>query len=75
MPPPVPPRAPSLPSLRTELLRSLGVLAVNFVTGSERLTRIAAGAAELFTLRYSRKQEYESDDLAIGSPDLHACMA
>jgi predicted Zn-dependent protease len=50
---------------RRSFWRSLGVLAVNLVTGSERLTRIAAGAAELFTLRYSRKQEYESDDLAI----------
>jgi predicted Zn-dependent protease len=51
---------------RRSFWRSLGVLAVNLVTGSERLTRIAAGAAELFTLRYSRKQEFESDDLAIG---------
>lgn len=47
------------------LLRDLGVLAVGLLTGSERLTRIAGRAAEYFTLRYSRSQEYESDDLGI----------
>jgi predicted Zn-dependent protease len=50
---------------KRSLLRELGVIAVGLVTGSERLTRIAGGAAQLFTLRYSRKQEYESDDLGI----------
>lgn len=47
------------------LLRQLGVLAVAVATESETLTRIAGGAAELFTLRYSRKHEHESDDHAI----------
>ena len=47
------------------LLRSLGVWAVGAITGSEDLTRIAGRAAEFFTLRYSRKQEYEADDLGI----------
>jgi predicted Zn-dependent protease len=50
---------------KRSLLRSLGVLAVALVTGSERLTEIAGRAAGYFTLRYSRKQEYESDDLGI----------
>ena len=45
--------------------RSLGVMAVEALTGSERLTRIAGRAAEYFTLRYSRKQEYEADDLGV----------
>jgi predicted Zn-dependent protease len=45
--------------------RSLGVMAVEAITGSERLTRIAGRAAEYFTLRYSRKQEYEADDLGV----------
>ena len=45
--------------------RGLGVLAIGLVTGSERLTRIAGGAAQYFTLRYSRNQEYESDTLGI----------
>jgi len=50
---------------RRSIWRSLGVLAVGLVTGSERLTRLAAGAAEFFTLRYSRSQEYEADDLGV----------
>jgi predicted Zn-dependent protease len=50
---------------RRSLWRSLGVLAVGLVTGSERLTSMAGRAAEFFTLRYSRTQEYEADDLAI----------
>jgi predicted Zn-dependent protease len=45
--------------------RGLGVIAVGFFTGSETLTRIAGQAAQYFTLRYSRNQEYESDDLGI----------
>jgi predicted Zn-dependent protease len=50
---------------RRSIWRSLGVLAVGLVTGSEELTRLAAGAAEFFTLRYSRTQEYEADDLGV----------
>lgn len=47
------------------ILRELGVIAVGLVTGSDRLTRLAGQAAQYFTLRYSRTQEYESDDLGI----------
>jgi predicted Zn-dependent protease len=47
------------------LWRSIGVWAVGTVTGSEDLARIAGRAAEYFTLRYSRKQEYEADDLGV----------
>lgn len=50
---------------KRSLWRGLGVMAVGLLTGSETLTRIAGGAAEFFTLRYSRKQEFESDDLGI----------
>ena len=50
---------------RRSILRQLGVAAVALLTESERLTRIAGEAAQYFTLRYSRKQEYESDDLGI----------
>jgi predicted Zn-dependent protease len=46
-------------------LRELGVLAVGLVTGSDRLAQVAARAAGLFGLRYSRRQEYEADDLGI----------
>ena len=50
---------------RRSLWRSIGVWAVGTITGSEDLTRIAGQAAEYFTLRYSRKQEYEADDLGV----------
>ena len=46
------------------LWSTLGVIAIS-LTGSEQLTRLAAGAAQLFTTRYSRTQEYESDELGI----------
>src|SRR5690349_16089921 len=39
---------------RRSLWRSLGVIAVGVLTGSERLTQIAGAASGLFTLRYSR---------------------
>ncbi len=45
--------------------RGLGVAAVQLITGSERLTQIAGAAAGLFTLRYSRAQEFEADDLGV----------
>ena len=45
--------------------RQLGVAAVAVLTGSETLTRMAGQAAEFFGLRYSRAQEYESDDIGI----------
>lgn len=44
--------------------RALGVFAVS-LTGSERLTRLASQAATYFTFRYSRAQEYQSDDLGL----------
>ncbi|HWH23094.1 MAG TPA: M48 family metallopeptidase, partial [Allosphingosinicella sp.] len=50
---------------KRSIWRGLGVVAVGVLTGSQTLTRLAGGAAEFFTLRYSRKQEYESDDLGI----------
>ena len=49
---------------RRSVWRNLGVAAVS-LTGSERLTRLAGQAAQFFGLRYSRKQEYESDDLGL----------
>ena len=50
---------------RRSFWRTLGVVAVGVVTGSQRLTQIAGAAAGLFTLRYSRSQEYEADDLGL----------
>lgn len=46
------------------LWSALGVLAVS-LAGYESLTRFAAGAAQLFGLRYSRDQEHEADELGI----------
>jgi len=50
---------------KRSFLRGLGVMAVGLITGSERLTQLVGNAAQYFTLRYSRGQEYESDDLGI----------
>jgi predicted Zn-dependent protease len=50
---------------RRSVVRGLGVAAISAVTGSERLSRIAGATAALFTLRYSRKHEYEADDLGV----------
>jgi len=50
---------------KRSLWRGLGVMAVGLITRSERLTQLAGNAAGFFTLRYSRKQEFESDDLGI----------
>jgi predicted Zn-dependent protease len=43
----------------------IGALAVGVITGSETLANMAARGAQFYTLSYSRKQEYESDDLGI----------
>ncbi|HEX7753061.1 MAG TPA: M48 family metalloprotease [Novosphingobium sp.] len=51
--------------MKRSLLRSLGVLAVGAITGSDQLTRIAGQAAGFFDLRYSRTHEYEADDLGL----------
>ena len=50
---------------RRSMWRGLGVAAVQLITGSERLTQLAGAAAGLFTLRYSRGQEFEADDLGV----------
>ena len=50
---------------RRSVLRNLGVIAVSVLTGSENLSSIASAAAGYFTLRYSRKHEYEADDLGL----------
>jgi len=49
---------------RRSIWRTLGVIVVS-LTGSEQLTRLASQAAQYFTFRYSRRQEYESDELGI----------
>lgn len=49
---------------RRSIWRTLGVIAVS-LTGSQQLTQLASQAAQYFTLRYSRNQEFESDALGI----------
>jgi predicted Zn-dependent protease len=50
---------------RTNILSQLGAMIVGAVTGSGQLGQLAAQGAQLYTLRYSRSQELESDDLGI----------
>src|SRR5688572_7085724 len=50
---------------RTGLLSQLGALLVGVVTGSGQLAQVAAQGAQLFSLRYSRNQELEADDLGV----------
>ena len=52
---------------RRSVWRNLGVAAVGVLTGSERLAGLAGEAAAFFGLRYSRKQEYEADDLGLAT--------
>ena len=47
------------------LIGQLSVFAIALITGSDRLTQMAGKAATFFTLRYSRSQEYEADDLGL----------
>ena len=50
---------------RREMLRNLGVAAIGAITGSRELSHLAGTAATYFTLRYSRKHEYEADDFGL----------
>lgn len=49
---------------RRTIWTTLGVVAAS-VTGSQRLTRLASQAGQYFGLRYSRRQEYQADDLSV----------
>jgi predicted Zn-dependent protease len=50
---------------RTGLLSQLGALVVGVLTGSGQLAQIAGQAAQVYSLSYSRNQEFESDTLGI----------
>lgn len=47
------------------VLSGLGALAVGVLTGSGELAQLAAQGAQLYTLRFSRTQEFQSDDLGV----------
>lgn len=46
-------------------LSGLGAIAVGVLTGSGELAQLAGQAAQVWTLSYSRDQEFESDDLGV----------
>ncbi len=46
-------------------LSTLGALIVGVATGSGQLAQLAGQAAQLYTLNYSREQEFQSDDLGV----------
>lgn len=50
---------------QTATLGGLGALVVGILTGSGELAQVAAQAAQLYTLSYSRDQEFEADDLGV----------
>lgn len=47
----------------TATLTSLGALLAGIATGSGDIAQMAGQAAQIYTLSYSREQEFESDDL------------
>lgn len=47
------------------IFSTLGSVLVGVLTGSGDLAQMAGQAAQLYTLRYSRSQEHESDDLGV----------
>lgn len=44
---------------------SIGSVLVGVLTGSSELAQVASQASQLYTLSYSRSQEYQADDLGI----------
>ena len=49
----------------TATLAGLGAILAGVATGSGDIARVAGQAAQLYTLDYSRDQEFESDDLGV----------
>lgn len=50
---------------RTSTIGGIGSLILGVLTGSNAVAQIAGQAAQLYTLRFSRQQEYQADDLGI----------
>jgi predicted Zn-dependent protease len=50
---------------QTATLSTLGAIVVGVLTGSGEAMQAAAQAAQLYTLSYSRDQEFEADDLGV----------
>ncbi len=50
---------------RTSTFGGIGSLILGVLTGSDAIAQLASQAAQLYTLRFSRQQEYQADDLGI----------
>ncbi|NJC33564.1 putative Zn-dependent protease [Sphingomonas jejuensis] len=50
---------------RTSTIGAIGSLLLGVVTGNSQIAQIAGQAAQLYTLRFSRSQELQADDLGI----------
>jgi predicted Zn-dependent protease len=50
---------------RTSTIGSIGSLIIGVVTGSQAIGQIAGLVGQVVTLKFSRQQEYEADDLGI----------
>ena len=50
---------------RASTLSSLGALALGLATRSQEIMQTAGQLAQVYTLRYSREQEHESDDFGV----------
>lgn len=50
---------------RTSTIGGIGSMILGVLTGSDTVAQIAGQAAQLYTLRFSRQQEYQADDLGI----------
>jgi len=50
---------------RTSTITGIGSLILGVLTGSSAIAQIAGQAAQFYTLRFSRAQEYQADDLGV----------
>lgn len=50
---------------RTSTIGAIGSLLLGVVTGNSQIAQLAGQAAQLYTLRFSRSQELQADDLGI----------
>lgn len=49
----------------TSTIGTIGSVLLGVLTGNQQIAQIAGQAAQLYTLRFSRQQEYQSDDLGV----------
>lgn len=49
----------------TNTIGTIGSVLLGVLTGNQQIAQIAGQAAQLYTLRFSRQQEFQSDDLGV----------